>query len=147
MLVRWNPYREMNSLQREINNLFADFKSEGGKDERGAGGDGAYMPAVDISENDKEFLLKAWLPGMEQKDIDVSLEENRLTIKGEKKEEKEEKGENYIRKEISSGSFYRAFNLTVPVKEDEIKASYKNGILELVLPKEEKAKPKKIEIK
>jgi len=147
MLVRWDPFREMNTLQREINRLFADSMTREGKDETGLVQEKSWMPAVDISENEKEFLVKAELPGLEQKDIEVSLEENRLTIKGEKKFEQEEKGENYLRREMTYGSFYRAFNITAPIKEDGIKANYKSGILEITLPKEEKAQPKKIEIK
>ena len=146
MLVRWDPFREMNSLQREINRLFADTKSREGNDEAGYIKERAWMPAVDISENEKEFVVKAEIPGMEQKDIEVSLEENRLTIQGERKEEKEEKGENYLRREMTCGSFYRAFNITTPVDDEKIKATYKNGILKIALPKVEKAQPRKIEI-
>ena len=147
MLVRWDPFREMNSLQREINRLFADSKSREGNEEKGFVKESSWMPVVDISENEKEFIVKAELPGMEQKDIEISLEENRLTIQGERKVEKEEEGENYLRREMTCGSFYRAFNITTSVDDEKITASYENGILKISLPKVEKAKPKKIEIK
>ncbi|HPZ10467.1 MAG TPA: Hsp20/alpha crystallin family protein [Candidatus Eremiobacteraeota bacterium] len=147
MLVRWNPFNEMNSLQREINRLFSDtlMKGEGTSETPLAGR--AWTPAVDIVENEKEIIVKVELPGMEQKDIDVALEDNQLTIKGERKFEKEEKGDNYIRQERVYGSFYRAFTVGTAIQHDKITASYKNGILEITLPKEEKVQPKKIEIK
>jgi len=145
MLVKWNPFYEMNTLQKEINKLFTSAQEGGGEasslEKRG------WVPEVDICENEHDIRVMVAIPGMEQKDIDVSLEDNQLVIKGEKKLEKEDKGKNYIRREISYGSFYRAFTVSTHVKENEIKANYKSGVLEIILPKEEKAKPKKIEIK
>jgi len=146
MLVRWNPLNEMNSLQREINRLFADTMTKEAGSETRMAPVKSWMPAVDIKEDEKEIVLKVELPGMEQQDIDVHLEENQLTIKGEKKFKVEEKGENYIRQEITYGTFYRAFSVTSPIQEGNIKATYKNGILEILLPKEEKVQPKKIKI-
>ncbi len=146
MLMRWEPFSEMNSLQREINRLFSDTMK------REVTGSGEFVtrswaPSVDVIEKENEIVVKAEIPGMEQKDIDVHLEDNQLTIKGERKFEKEDKGENYIRQERVYGSFYRSFTIGSGIQADKVNASYKNGILEIVLPKEEKVQPKKIEIK
>ena len=146
MLMRWEPFSEMNSLQREINRLFSDtMKREG----TGSGEfvTRSWAPSVDVIEKENEILVKAEIPGMEQKDIEVHLEDNQLTIKGERKFEKEDKGENYIRQERVYGSFYRSFTIGSGIQADKVNASYKSGILEIVLPKEEKVQPKKIEIK
>lgn len=146
MLMRWEPFSEMNSLQREINRLFSDsMKREG----TGSGEfvTRSWAPSVDVIENENDIVVKAELPGMEQKDIDVHLEDNQLTIKGERKFEQEDKGENYLRQERVYGSFYRSFTIGSGIQADKVSANYKNGILEIVLPKEEKVQPKKIEIK
>ncbi len=105
-----------------------------------------FSPAVDISENDNEILVKAELPGIDQKDIEVSLLGDVLTIKGEKREEKEEKGENVHRIERSYGSFSRSFNLPCEVKIDAVEAKFKDGVLSLKLPKTETSKKKSIKI-
>jgi len=146
MLMRWDPFSEMNSLQREINRLFSDsMKREG----TGTGEfvTRSWAPSVDVIDKENEIVVKAELPGMEQKDIDVHLEDNQLTIKGERNFEKEDKGENYLRQERVYGSFYRSFTIGSGIQADKVNANYKNGILEIVLPKEEKVQPKKIEIK
>jgi len=104
------------------------------------------FPAVNVSENDKEVKVKAELPGMESKDIDISLWNNNLVLQGEKKFENEERGDNYHRIEHSYGSFYRVIPLPAEVDEAKIKAKYKRGVLEVTLPKSEEAKAKKIEI-
>ncbi|WP_462325119.1 Hsp20/alpha crystallin family protein [Desulfoplanes sp.] len=106
----------------------------------------AQFPAVDVSEDDKNITVKAEIPGMEPKDVDISLEKNMLVIKGEKKFEEEEKKENYQRIERSYGSFYRSLPLTMEIKEDKIEATYDKGILSITLPKAEPTKAKKIEI-
>jgi HSP20 family protein len=105
-----------------------------------------WAPDVDIKETDKDIQLRADLPGMKKEDIDISVNEDQLVIKGERKFEKEEKDKDFVRVERSYGSFYRSFNIGVPVKSDQIKASYKDGVLEVVLPKAEAKKPKKIEV-
>jgi HSP20 family protein len=140
-IVRWDPFSDMIQLRDEIGRWFEGV-SEREKGRKSA----VWAPDVDIKETEKEVQIKADLPGMKLEDIDVSVDENQLIIKGERKTEKEEKGKDYIRVERSYGSFYRSFNIGVPVKADEIKASYKNGVLEINLPKTEVKKPKKIEI-
>lgn len=106
-----------------------------------------FSPAVDITETDKEIVVKAELPGIDQKDLKVELADGVLTIKGEKKEEKEEKGENLYRLERSFGSFARSFRLPCEVQEEKIEAKYKDGVLSLTLPKVESGKKTSIQIK
>lgn len=140
-IVRWDPFSDIVQLRDEIGRWFE------GTTERAKGRKSAvWAPDVDIKETDKEIQIKADLPGMKLEDIDVSVDEDQLIIKGERKVEKEEKEKDYVRVERSYGSFYRSFSIGIPVKADEIKASYKDGVLEISLPKTEAKKPKKIEI-
>ncbi|MDD5622543.1 MAG: Hsp20/alpha crystallin family protein [Actinomycetota bacterium] len=140
-IVRWDPFNDMVQLRDEIGRWF-EGTVERGKGRKSAG----WAPDVDIKETDKEIQIKADLPGMKLEDIDVSVDGDQLVIKGERKAEKEEKEKDYIRVERSYGSFYRSFSIGAPVKADEIKASYRNGVLEINLPKAEVKKPKKIQI-
>jgi HSP20 family protein len=111
------------------------------------GGDFAdFAPQVDISETEMEYRVTAELPGLEEKDFDVSLDGDLLTLKGEKKVEREEKGEGFSHVEISSGSFHRAFRLPVEVKADGVKAAFKNGVLTVTLPKADPARAREIPI-
>ena len=107
----------------------------------------AWVPAFDITENEKEFVVTAELPGVDPKNVDVTLTEDVLSVKGEKKHEKEDKGEDFHRIERRYGSFHRSFRIPGKVKADKIDANYKDGILRLVLPKAEESGTKKIEIK
>ncbi len=109
--------------------------------------DREWVPAFDISENEKEYIVTAELPGIDTKDLDVTLSDGILTVKGEKKEEKEDKGKDYHRIERRYGSFHRSFQIPGEIKADKVDASYKNGILKLTLPKAESSVTKKIEIK
>jgi len=106
-----------------------------------------WLPAFDIKENEKEYVVTAELPGMEAKDIDVTLSDGILTVKGEKKKEHEDKGENYHRIERSYGSFHRSFRIPGKIKTDSVDANYKDGILKLTLQKTEESGSKKIEVK
>ena len=151
-LVRWNPARELATwpselfgLQREMNRMFDHvFRYDTRDDDTGFS---AWTPAVDIAEHDDEYLVKVELPGVNKDDVKITLENNILTIRGEKKQEKETKKENYHRIERSYGSFQRSFTLPTSVKSDKIDAAYKDGILQIALPKAEEAKPKQIEVK
>ena len=152
MLTRWEPFgairrrgdifSEMTRMQEEMNRYFDDFF---GEHRRGLA-EGAWLPAVDVSETDNEFVVRAELPGMSHEDIDINVQDNILTLKGEKKQEKREEGENFHRLERSYGSFSRSFTLPTGVKPEDIKASFKDGVLEVAMPKAEEAKPKKITI-
>ena len=108
--------------------------------------EGEWLPSLDVSETKDEYVVKAEIPGIDPKDIDISLSDGMLTIKGEKKQEKEEKEENYHLVERSYGTFTRSIQLSGEVQAEKIKAEYKNGILKVVLPKSEKAKQKEIKI-
>jgi len=111
-------------------------------------GDGVgWEPSFDVSETDDHIHVTADLPGIDLKDLDISIDKNVLTVRGEKKQEKEEKGENFHRVERCYGSFCRAFILPADVKADEIDAVYKDGVLRLTVPKSEKTKARKIEVK
>jgi HSP20 family protein len=107
----------------------------------------SWVPAFDISETDKEYVVTAEIPGINVKDLDVTLSDGILTVKGEKKQEKEDKGENYHRVERSYGSFERSFRIPEKVEAETVDAAYKDGVLKLTLKKAETIKPKKIEIK
>jgi HSP20 family protein len=130
------------SLQREIDRLFDDFT-------RGfpAATSASLAPSIDVSETDGEIEITAELPGLEEKDVEVTLEDQVLTIRGEKKAEKEEKDKNYRITERSYGSFYRALELPRGITEKDIKASLTNGVLKVTLPKPQPANAKKIDIK
>jgi len=143
-----SPFSE---LQKEMNRLFENFSENMfslSPTRRNQPGISAAFPKMDVSETEKEFKVSAELPGMDEKDIDVSVSNEVLTIKGEKKAEKEEKKPNYYRMERSYGTFHRSIPLPSEVKKDQIKASFKKGILNIVLPKSEKAvkESKKIKI-
>ena len=138
------PERSAHDLWREMDNLFDRFFGDMRWPERSTGRQ--FAPALDVSENDDEFVVKAELPGIDPKEVDINLTGNLLTIKGEKKDEKESKGENFHRIERSYGSFSRSFQLPCEVQEDKVEANYKNGVLDLRLPKAENAKRKSVKI-
>jgi len=132
------------SLQREIDRVFDDFT----RDWPSFGTANADLaPRMDIAETDKDIEITAELPGLEEKDVQVNVADNVLTIKGEKKAEKEQKEKNYHMVERSYGSFYRALNLPTGVSAEAIKANLSNGVLKVTVPKPAAAQPKKIEVK
>lgn len=108
---------------------------------------GHWVPAVDIKETDKEFMFMAELPGMNRENLDVDLVGDTLVIRGKREDVKEEKGEGYLRKERHAGTFYRSFRLDAPVKENEIDAEYRDGILKVIVPKAEPVKTARINVK
>src|SRR4030042_2617374 len=144
-LIRWYPFREMSALQERMNRLFSDVRAQAPV--RGEEiVQGAWVPAVDIFETNEAIVLKAELPGITAQDISVEVKDNTLTLKGEKKFEKEVKEENYHRMERSYGSFQRAFTLPGTIHQEKVKAKFKDGILEITLPKVEEAKPKQVKV-
>lgn len=159
-LVHWDrpfniPVRQRNrlgrslmSLQEDMNSLFQSFFGESGMPVWPSSGYESF-PSIDIIENDKDFRIKAELAGMNPEDVEVSVTDGFLMIKGEKKEEKEEKGENYLRRESSFGSFQRTVALPETADTANAEASFKNGILSIDVPKKAEAieKPKKLQIK
>ncbi|OPL16659.1 MAG: molecular chaperone [delta proteobacterium ML8_D] len=139
----WRPLRELSNLRREMDELWGNLSGE----KEFLPMKGEWMPAVDVSETKDSLIVKAEIPGMESKDIDVSLCGDLLTIKGEKKQKTEEKKENYHRIETHYGAFSRTIRVPVSVNSEKIKASYDNGVLKITLPKKEEVKAKQIEIK
>ncbi|MCM8818185.1 MAG: Hsp20/alpha crystallin family protein [Candidatus Omnitrophica bacterium] len=138
---RWNPVREMLDLKDDFDKLIDRFFS---KDFEIWEGRGAFD--VDIYEDADNVVVKAEIPGMNKKDISVSLTEDTVTISGKKTEEKKIEKENYYRKEIRTGSFSRSFTLPCAVDKEKVKATYKDGVLEIVLPKSEKGREKEVKI-
>ncbi len=142
-IMKWPEMPTITSLQREMDRLFEDFFRRGGL----LRGEWRWAPSVDVIETNDTVVVKAELPGMDPKDVDISVSGDTLTIKGEKKEEREEKGKTFYRMERCYGSFCRSIDLPTSVEADRAKADYKNGILEITLPKSEQVKAKKIPIK
>lgn len=138
---RWDPFREVVALQNRVNSLFREM-SEGDSPLTTA----SFVPAVDIYEDTKKVVLKLEVPGMEEKDLDVRVENNTLTVKGERKFAGDEKEENFHRIERRYGSFYRAFTLPQTVDSEHISASYTAGVLKLELQKKPEAQPKQIKV-
>ena len=142
----WAPFQDLVTIQDRLNNLFED--TMGYKDDKSLAST-TWKPLVDIFEDEQAITIKAELPEIDEKDIHINLDNNMLTIKGERKLEKEERRESYHRVERYYGSFQRSFELPATVDRDNIVAGYDKGVLKIVLPKKEDTKPKtvKIEIK
>ncbi len=145
-IVRWDPFRDVMSLQERMNELFERTMRRRADEEEGLA-PRAWSPAVDIYETDEKMVIKAELPGLKKEDIDIEVRDNTLTLKGERKFEKEIKQENYHRVERAYGSFQRSFTLPSTIKQEAIEATFKDGILEVSLPKAAEVKPKKVEIR
>ena len=141
----WRPSRELERIKSEMDRVWDSFFATKPAVKAGEGGE--WFPSLDVTETKNDILVKAEIPGMDPKDIDISLNNDILTIKGEKKQEKEEKEENYHLIERSYGKFVRSVKLPGEVKSDKINASYKNGVLNITLPKSEEAKKKEVKIK
>ena len=140
-ITRWDPFREVVTMQNRLNSLFRDL-NDGDSPMTTA----AFVPAVDVYEDDKKVMLKLEVPGIDEKDLDVSVENNTLTVKGERRFESEEKEENFHRIERRYGSFYRAFTLPSTVDTEHVQAKYNAGVLKLELQKKPEAQPKQIKI-
>jgi len=144
-LVRWNPIRDTFSLRNHMNRVFGDFYFPTNKEE----GDlpmWNWNPVVDVYDNDDNIVLKAEIPGIDKKDIEIDVKGRVLTLKGERSSDNEVKEDNYYRRERCFGKFERAFNLPVDVELDKIRANYKDGVLEIEIPKPEEKKPKQISV-
>jgi len=144
-LTKWEPFREVSKLRREMDRLWEDFFGPGPRIMRPWAEE--WVPAVDVAEAPDKVTVKAEVPGLDPKELDISLVGDLLTIKGEKKSEREEKKENYHLVERSYGSFSRAIRLPAAVDADKIEASYDQGVLTVTCPKKEPVKPKAITIK
>lgn len=149
-LTIWRPFRELapfrdfERMRRDMDRLWESFFERG---VRRTDEEGEWLPSIDVAETKNDVVVKAEIPGMDPKDIDISLTDGLLTIKGEKKEEREEKEKDYHLVERSYGAFTRSVRLPKEVQRDKINASYRNGILTVTLPKSEEAKKKEVKIK
>lgn len=144
-ITRYNPFHDLRSLQEEVNRLFSTNLSRSfGNDEGIARG--AWTPSVDIYENKDQIVLEAELPGMQREDFDLTIENNVLTLRGERRFEKREESDNYHRVERAYGSFTRSFTLPQTVSGEGANAEYKNGVLRVSLPKREEVKARRIQI-
>jgi len=143
-IVRYDPFRDLRTLQEEVNRLFSTNLTRGfGEEGIGAG---AWNPSVDIYENKDHIVLEAELPGMKRDDFELSVENNVITLRGERQFEKKDDADNYHRVERSYGSFTRSFTLPQTVSADGATAEYRNGVLRVTLPKREETKARRIEI-
>jgi HSP20 family protein len=142
VLSRWEPSRGATTLQEQFNRLFSDAFERTGEESNLT----SWAPAVDIYETEHELVVKADVPDVDPKDLDIRVENNILTIRGERKFEKKVDENNYLRVERAYGSFTRSFSLANTVNAEAIKADYQNGVLTLSIPKREEAKPKQIKV-
>jgi HSP20 family protein len=144
-ITRYDPFRELRLLQDEVNRLFSSNLSRGSYDDEGLMR-GAWTPSVDIYENKDQIVLEAELPGMNREDFELSVENNVLTLRGERRFEKKDDTDNYHRVERAYGAFTRAFTLPQSVSAENATAEYKNGVLRVALQKREEVKARRIEI-
>jgi HSP20 family protein len=140
-ISRWYPIREVASLQDRVNSLFQDFAGDGQTVTAAA-----FAPAVDVYENGEKVVLKLDVPGIKEEDLDIRVENQTLSVRGERKFEKEEKEENFHRIERRYGSFFRSFSLPTTVDTENVEASYNAGVLKLELKKKASAQPRQIKV-
>ncbi len=144
-IIRWEPARELQAIQQEMNRLFGSaFDTQGGL--ANGGGPSRWIPAMDLVEDDEHFVVRADLPGVEEKAVSVELEDNVLAISGERKSDAEQRKQGYYRIERAYGSFSRSLTLPEGIDPEGIKASFANGVLEVRIPKPEERKPRKVAI-
>ena len=147
MIIRWNPYHQLGNiqrLQREMNSL---FESHFENDEQATAPTCDWRPPVDVYEDNERYVLTAELPGVEPSKVDVKVEHNQLTLRGDRKLEREEKKDNYLRLERAYGTFVRTFTLPESVDTTKIGAEFKNGLLHISIPKRSEVMPKQITVK
>jgi HSP20 family protein len=143
-IIRYDPFRDLRTLQEEVNRLFSNNLTPSFGDE--GIGRGAWNPNVDIYENKDQIVLEAELPGMNREDFDLTVENNVITLRGERRFEKKDDADNYHRVERAYGSFTRSFTLPQTVSGDGASAEYRNGVLRVALPKREETKARRIEV-
>ncbi len=144
-IVRWDPFKNIATLQDRINRLFEDaFPSKSGEEDFSMGD---WKPLADIYDKGDSIMIHAEIPGVKKEDVSIEVRENILTLKGSRASDKEIKEENYYRRERNSGSFQRSFTLPPMIDPDQIKAKFKDGVLEIEIPKPEKSESKQITVK
>lgn len=143
-IVRWDPFRDLITIREKMNPLFEEAVISRGEEKDLVSS--SWTPTVDIFETENELVLSAEVPGINEKDIEIKIEDNTLTLRGERKFENETKEENYHRIERAYGSFYRSFSLPLYINQDIIKAEHLNGVLKIIMPKKPELKPRKVKI-
>ena len=143
-IARWDPFHQVFTLQNRLNSIFGDhYRNQDATDPASTK---SFVPAVDVYEDEHKIVLKLEVPGLKQEDFNIQLENNTLTVRGERKFEKEEKEENFHRIERRYGSFFRSFSVPTTVNQEGVKASYDAGVLRIELEKRAEAKPKQIKV-
>ena len=145
-LVRFDPFRDLRALHRRMDRVFNETVARRTDERANEPLQARWVPAVDVHESDKEITLRTELPGLSNEDVELTVEQGRLTVQGEKRFEKEESDGEYRRVESRYGTFYRSFPLPDSIDQDNIAAHFDNGVLNVTLPKTEAAKPKKIDV-
>ena len=145
--TRWSPLKELEEMEKRLSTIFGHAPAGGSGEKKEAITVAEWSPLVDITEDEKEYIVKAEIPEMKKEDIKINVHDDVLSISGERKYEKEEKGKKYHRVERAYGSFVRSFTLPEDADGSKVNAEYKDGVLKVHLPKSEKAKPKAIEVK
>jgi HSP20 family protein len=143
-IIRWDPFRDLITLREKMNRLFEEAASSRGEEKDLISS--SWTPSVDIYETEHEVVLTAEVPGIDDKDIEIKIEDNTLTLRGERNLEKEIKEENYHRIERAHGSFYRSFSIPNYIDAEKIKAEHENGVLKVGMPKKLELKPRKIKV-
>jgi HSP20 family protein len=143
-IIRWDPFRDLVSIRDKMNRLFEDAVTQRGEEKELVAS--SWAPAVDIYEDESQLVLTAEVPGLSDKDVEIKIEDNVLSIQGERKLEKETREENYHRIERAYGAFYRSFTLPNYIDQDKIKAEHENGVLKITMPKKAELKPRKVRI-
>ena len=144
MISRWDPFRDLAQLQDRINRIFEDRMTREGRTEPAS--TRTWAPLVDIYEDESELVVRAEIPGVKREDINIQVTNDELVISGERKFEEDGGKRNYMRLERPYGPFQRSFSIGLPVKTTEVKASYKDGVLEVTVPKAEETKPKQVQV-
>lgn len=144
-LVKWDPFRELEEVSNQLNRMFGRASAPSASD-NGMLKVADWAPSVDISETDSAYLIKGEIPGVKKEDVKVTIQDGMLTIQGERKQEKEEKGKKFHRVECSYGSFVRSFRVPDDADENKVKAEFKDGMINVTLPKSAKAKTKAINV-
>lgn len=144
-LIKWDPFRELEDVSNRLNRIFGQTtaRNEAGNEMRAVAD---WMPSVDISETEAAYLIKGEIPGVKKENVSVTIQDGMLTIQGERKQEKEEKGKKFHRIECSYGSFMRSFRIPDDADESKAKAEFKDGMINITLPKSEKSKSKAINV-
>ncbi len=143
-IIRWDPFRDIITLREKMNRLFEDAVISRGEDKDMISS--TWTPTVDIYENENSLVLTAEVPGVDENNIEIKIEDNTLTLKGERNFEKETSEENYHRIERSYGSFYRSFSIPRNIDQEKIKAEHDNGVLRITMPKKHELKPKTVKV-